>query len=60
MTFTQPYCQIECNYMVRGESNIRSIEDVDKPGISIATKNRAAYDLWLKSNLKHASLRGKI
>ena len=29
---------------------------MDKPGIRIATKGRAAYGLWLENNLKHAEL----
>ncbi len=37
-------------------SSIASIHDVDKPGVRIAVKKDAAYDLWLQNNLKHAEL----
>ena len=30
--------------------------DVDRPGIRIASTARAAYDLWLERNIKHATL----
>jgi polar amino acid transport system substrate-binding protein len=30
--------------------------DVDKPGIRVITNERAAYELWLSRNLKHAKL----
>ena len=34
----------------------KSIADVDQPGIRIAVTARAAYDLWLDRNIKHATL----
>jgi polar amino acid transport system substrate-binding protein len=43
-------------YLVPAGSAIRSIEDVDRPGMRIATKGRAAYGLWLENNLQHAEL----
>ena len=37
-------------------SPLKSIADVDRPGIRIITNERAAYELWLSNNLKHARL----
>ena len=37
-------------------SPLRSIEDVDRPGVRIAVADRAAYDLYLTRTLKHAEL----
>lgn len=56
INFTAPYCEIEATYLLPANSTITSFEDVDRPGIRIATKKRAAYTLWLERNLKHAEL----
>ena len=56
IAFTPAYCEIESTYLVPAGSSIRSIEDVDRPGVRIATKGRAAYGLWLENNLRHAAL----
>jgi polar amino acid transport system substrate-binding protein len=56
IAFTPAYCEIEATYLVPAGSSIRSIEDVDRPGIRIATKGRAAYGLWLENNLRHAEI----
>lgn len=56
ITFSPAYCEIQATYLVPANSAIKSLEDVDKPGIRIAVKGRAAYDLWLTENLKHAEL----
>lgn len=54
--FTDAYCEIEATCLVRAESSAQSFEDVDQPGVRIASKHRAAYTLWLERNLKHAEL----
>lgn len=54
--FTTPYVLIEGTYMVRNESPLRTIEDVDKPGIKIAVGRGSAYDLYLTRSLKSAEL----
>jgi polar amino acid transport system substrate-binding protein len=54
--FTPPYVLIEGGYMVRNESPLKKIEDVDKPGIRIAVGKGSAYDLFLTRNIKHATL----
>jgi polar amino acid transport system substrate-binding protein len=54
--FTAAYCEIEATYMVPPGSKLKTIEDVDKPGIRICVSARSAYDLWLERNIKHATL----
>ena len=54
--FTAAYCEIECTYLVPPDSPIVTIDDVDQPGRRVASAPRAAYDLWLERNLRHAEL----
>ena len=54
--FTAAYCEIEATYMVPPGSPLKTIEDVDKPGIRIVVSARSAYDLWLERNIRHATL----
>ncbi|MEO5898853.1 MAG: transporter substrate-binding domain-containing protein [Ilumatobacteraceae bacterium] len=56
IAFTAAYCEIECTYLVPPGSAITSIDEVDRPGVRIASAPRAAYDLWLERNLEHAEL----
>ena len=56
IAFSAPYCEIESTYLVRGDSPIVTVGDVDHPGVRIATKNRAAYSLWLERNVENAQL----
>jgi len=56
ITFSPAYCEIQATYLLPPDSNVRSVEDVDQPGVRVAVKERAAYDLWLTENLSHASL----
>jgi polar amino acid transport system substrate-binding protein len=55
--FTAPYVEIEATYLVPAGSPIKSIDDVDRPGVRIAVSDRSAYDLWLTRNIKHAELK---
>lgn len=54
--FSSAYCEIQASYLVPPDSRIQHMEDIDKAGMRIAVKERAAYDLWLTENLKHATL----
>jgi polar amino acid transport system substrate-binding protein len=56
IAFTPPYVLIEGTYMVTKDSPLRSVEDVDRPGIRIAVGPNSAYDLYLTRTLKHATL----
>ena len=54
IAFTAPYVLIEGCYLVRQDSPLRSVEDVDAPGRSVAVGAGSAYDLHLTRELKHA------
>ncbi|MPY92208.1 MAG: transporter substrate-binding domain-containing protein [Acidimicrobiia bacterium] len=54
--FTAAYCEIEATYLVPAGSAVTSVEEVDQPGMRIASAVRSAYDLWLERNLVHAEL----
>lgn len=54
--FTQAYVEIQSTYMVPPGSPLKSIADVDKPGVKIACTARTAYGLWLERNIKNATL----
>lgn len=54
--FSPAYCEIQATYLVNESSPFNTPEDVDKAGVQIAAKSRAAYELWLRDNLKSASL----
>jgi polar amino acid transport system substrate-binding protein len=56
IAFTAAYAEIEATYMVPPGSPLKSIADVDKPGVRIAVTARSAYDLWLERNIKQATL----
>src|SRR5471030_2536146 len=56
ITFTAAYVEIEATYLVPPGSPLKSIADVDKPGVRIAVTARSAYDLWLERNIKQATL----
>jgi polar amino acid transport system substrate-binding protein len=54
--FTNPYCTIDATYLVRTGSGFASVDDVDRPGVRIVSRSRAAYTLWLERNIRNASL----
>jgi polar amino acid transport system substrate-binding protein len=54
--FTPPYVLIEGSYLVRADSPLRTIEDVDRPGVRIAVGNGSAYELYLSRTIKHAQI----
>ena len=56
IAFTAAYIEIESSYLVLAESPIRTIDDVDRPGVRIAVADKAAYDMYLRRTLKHATL----
>jgi polar amino acid transport system substrate-binding protein len=59
--FTAPYVVIDGTYMVRNDSPLKVVEDVDKPGIKIAVGLGSAYDLYLTRTIKNATLvRAKV
>ena len=56
IAFTAPYVLIEGTYLVRTDSPLGTIEDVDRDGVHVAVGSKSAYDLYLSRTLKHAQL----
>ena len=56
VSFTGPYAIIDGTYMVRKDSPLKDVEDVDKPGIRIGVGLDSVYDLYLTRTLKQATL----
>jgi polar amino acid transport system substrate-binding protein len=54
--FSAPYVIIEGTYMVPKDSNLKTIADVDKPGVRIAVGLKSAYDLYLTRTIKNATI----
>jgi polar amino acid transport system substrate-binding protein len=56
IAFTPPYVVIEGTYLVRSDSPLRRVEDVDRAGVRVAVGAKAAYDLYLTRTAKHVEL----
>jgi polar amino acid transport system substrate-binding protein len=56
IAFTQAYAEIPATYLVRADSGLGAVSDVDRPGVRISVAARSAYDLWLTRNIRHAEL----
>lgn len=56
INFTAPYALVEGGYLVPANSPIKSIADVDRPGVRIGVGVGSAYDLFLTRNIKNATL----
>lgn len=54
--FTAPYVVIEGTYMVPADSPLKDVGDVDKPGVRIGVGLNSVYDLFLRREIKHATL----
>ncbi len=54
--FTEPYVLIEGAYLVRDESFIHTLDEVDQSGIQIAVGKGSAYDLYLTRTLEQATI----
>ena len=54
--FSAPYVIIEGTYMVRKDSPLKAIADVDRPGVRIAVGLKSAYDLYLTRTIKNATI----
>jgi len=56
IAFSPAYLEIEAGYLVPAGSTIRTMAEVDRKGVRIATAVNSAYDLYLSRNLKNATL----
>lgn len=56
IAFTPPYAKIEATYLVPAGSPLRTVAEVDRPGVRIAATDRTAFGLWLDRNIRSAGL----
>jgi polar amino acid transport system substrate-binding protein len=56
IAFSAPITAIEATYMVHGDSPLRSVAQVDAPGVRIVAPEKAGYELYLTRALRHATL----
>ena len=56
IAFTPAYVEIEASYLVRGDSPLRTLADIDRLGVRIAVGDKTAYDMYLRRTLQHATL----
>ncbi|WP_434637548.1 transporter substrate-binding domain-containing protein [Klebsiella sp. I138] len=56
LCITPPYITIESSLLVRNDSDIHSVHEVDKPGMTINVGKGAAYELYLIRTLRHATM----
>ena len=56
IAFTPAYVLIEGTYAVSQDSPLKTIDEVDRPGVQIAVGRGSAYDLFLTRKIKNASL----
>jgi polar amino acid transport system substrate-binding protein len=54
--FTAPYVLIESCFVARASSPFRNSADVDREGVTVITRARAAYDLYLSRTLEAAKV----
>ena len=54
--FSDPYVNIDVNFLFRSKDNFKSNDEIDSSSIKIAVVERSAYDLWLTENFKNAKL----
>jgi polar amino acid transport system substrate-binding protein len=54
--FAPPLTEIECTYIVPAGSTIRTMDEVDRPGVRIAVGAKSAYDLYLTRTIRNAQL----
>jgi polar amino acid transport system substrate-binding protein len=56
LCFTPPYVTIESSVLVRNDSDIHSVQEMDRPGVTINVGKGAAYELYLIRTLRHATM----
>jgi polar amino acid transport system substrate-binding protein len=55
--FSQVYAVAQNTYMVRADSALKTVADVDRPGVTVGVTERDAADLFLSRALHAAALR---
>ena len=54
--FSDPYVNIDANFIVNNSSNFKSNKNINLSGVKIAVLERSAYDLWLTENFHNVEL----
>ena len=54
--FSDPYVNIDANFIYKNKDNFKSNEEINSPGIKIVVAERSAYDLWLTDNFKNVEI----
>lgn len=55
--FSQPYALAQNTFLVREDSPLKSVGDIDRPGIRIGVTERDAGDLYLSRHLQAAEIK---
>jgi polar amino acid transport system substrate-binding protein len=56
IAFATPLTEIESTYLVPAGSTLRTVEEVDRPGVRIAVSAKSAYELYLSRTIQRAEL----
>lgn len=56
IAFSPAITEIEATYVVHKDSVLRSVEQIDAPGIRISAPEKAGYELYLTQTLRSATL----
>ncbi|MBC8023642.1 MAG: transporter substrate-binding domain-containing protein [Burkholderiales bacterium] len=56
MNFTAPYMYTESTFLVSADSTAKGIADLDRPGKTIVAVGRSTQDVWLRANMRVATL----
>lgn len=56
IAFSPPYLEIPSTYLVPAGSPLKTVADVDREGVRIATVKDTAYELYLRRTIKKAQL----
>ena len=56
MNFTAPYMYTESTFLVPADSTAKGLADLDQRGKTIVAVGRAVQEIWLRANLRSATL----
>jgi polar amino acid transport system substrate-binding protein len=56
MNFTAPYMYAERTFLVRGDSAVKGLQDLDRTGTTIVAVGRSTEETWLRANMRSATL----
>ena len=56
INFSDPYVQIDANFMIREDALFTDNASIDMAGVTIAVYRSSAYDLWLSKTLRNATI----